>query len=189
MDPNKILFSLATICDPIPTTQSGIPVGTSKLLHEDDWRQIEFVPVANKEYIQAKLLELAAFKKTHQKDIGFTKIFVRPEHPTTFASTDYKLEQLPRLTECSLSLGGNVVTGGFARFDGEGWFIYGQQSADGRVVHLALSPDSGSRLSDALVSAIIETTRSDFMLIDWYAAALVDTSSPQSVRNWARRFK
>jgi hypothetical protein len=189
MDPNQILFSLATLCDPIPATQPGTPTGSNKQLHEDDWRQIEFVQVANKEHVQAKLKELIAFKKAHQKGPGFTKVFIRPEHPTTFASTNYKATQLPRLTEYSLTLGGGAVVGGFALSDGGGWFIYGQRSAEGEVLHLAVSPDSSSEPSDALVNGIIEIAGSNFIFVDWYAATVVDTSSTQAVQNWARRFK
>ena len=189
MDPNKILFSLATLCDPIPATQAGTPSGSHNSLHEDDWRQIEFVPMANRDYIKGKLTELNAFKQANQQGPGFTKVFIRPEHPTTFVSADLKATQLPRLTETALTLGGGIVEGGFALSDGGDWFIYGQRLPNGTIVHLGISPGHTSGPSEAFMKAISELSGTDFMLVDWYAGVVVETATAQTVQKWAHRFQ
>lgn len=198
IDPREILFSLATLCDPIPSTLSGLPPSNHKHLHEDDWRQIEFVPVTNRENIRLKLGELAAFKQQHWRGQGFTQIFIRPEHPITFQSSGFAAAQLPHLTEFPVTLGsvtppnglgGGIVPGGFALSDSGDWFIYGQRSPDGLILSLAVSPGHAAVPSETFVQALSEVAGTRFLLVDWYIGTVVDTTSRESIRTWARRFQ
>ena len=43
MSPNDILFSLPTICDRVPEADPALVSAVRFEMHEDDWRQIEFV--------------------------------------------------------------------------------------------------------------------------------------------------
>jgi len=184
-----LLFSLPTICDPIPLTQPGSPNVVHKSLEEDDWRQIEFVPVANRGYLESKLKELSIFREQHRRGPAFTKIFIRPEHPATFEGVGFARTQLPHLTELALTLGRGTVPGGFALSDGGTWFIYGQRSPEGRVHHLAVSPGRGDVPSEQFIHALGDIAANGFLLVDWYVGVVVDTSSSESILSWTRRFQ
>ncbi len=198
MNPKDLLFSQASLCDPIPSTEPGTPPAAYKALHEDDWRQIEFVPVVNRDYLQAKLTEFITFREQHRSGSGFTKIFLRPEHPITFYSIGFHASQLPRFTQFAAVLGSvpipnglgrGIVPGGFALSDGGDWFLYGQCAPDFTLIALAISPGDAAAPSEPFVRALVELAGTRFILVDWYLGAVVDTSSPESVLAWARRFQ
>lgn len=186
MDPNEILFSLATICDPIPSVSSGTPAPKHRSLAEDDWRQIEFVPAVNRGHIDAKLSELIAFREAHRKDLGFTNLLVRAEHPTTLASLRLVAAELVPSRHPSLALGDGLVPGGFFFADRSGWFLYGQQSADGRLQHLAVSPGYDRPASAEFCRLLSTIAGSQLLLVDWYAGIIVDSSSPEAIQMWAQ---
>ena len=189
MNPKEILFSLPSLCDPIPATQPGAPGAAHRALHEDDWRQIEFVPLANRDYIQAKLSELAAFKHEHQRGCGFAKLLIRPEHPIAFGSVGLATAQMPHFPIEALTLGGGAVHGGFAVPDRTDWFIYGQCAPDRRILHLAVSPGRGEPPSEQFLQALTDLSVSRFLLVDWYVGIVVDTASPDALLSWTRRFQ
>src|SRR5579885_2574053 len=60
VNPQDILYSLPTICDAIP----AIAEGSTKLrkrvfeLHEDDWRQREFISVDHRDAIEAEFASI-----------------------------------------------------------------------------------------------------------------------------------
>jgi hypothetical protein len=139
MDPKGILFTLATLCDPVPAVEDSRPPSGSRSLHEDDWRQIEFVPAINEDYVRTELASLAVFKTQHQKGIGWTSIYLRKEHPHPLSELRLPYSALPTLSTSAVTLSGRLVRGGFALSDGGDWFLYGQRSSDGKVIQLALS--------------------------------------------------
>jgi len=183
------LSTLATICEPLPMQEAGLPKVAHKAVHDpDDWRQFEFVPVANREHLQKKFAELAAFKEKHRRAQGFTDVFLRPEHPVPFENAPLPAAELPRLTETPLGLGLATVSDGFALSDGGEWFIYGERSKEGRINLLAVSPSYNDSPSDAFVRALAQIAGTRYLLVDWYAGVIVDTTSPESIRMWTRRF-
>lgn len=185
----KILSPLATQCEAVPETQPGKrPPDAAEVLPEE-WRQIEFVAAANREYLTSKLTELEAFKKQHATDGGFNDILARPEHPVTLRSLTLPAAKLPRLSEIPLSFAEATIAGGFALGDNSDWFIYGQRSADGKILELAVAPGYGTAPTEQFVRALIEIAGAQLLLVDWYAGIIVDTASPESVAAWAQRYK
>jgi hypothetical protein len=125
LNPNDILFSLATICDPMPAFDETSAPDGARWLHEDDWRQIEFVAVANREYIAQQLEALALFRQQHWRGSGWDAIYPRAEHPTPLTATGLYLDKDQGLTTAALTIGepARSVRGGFALSDGSDWFI------------------------------------------------------------------
>jgi len=187
IDPNKILFSLPTICDPMPALdETSAPVG-ARWLHEDDWRQIEFVAVANRDYIGQQLTALAAFKREHWRGAGWDAIYPRAEHPTPLVATGLYLDKDQGLTTAALTIGEprRLVRGGFALSDGSDWFIYGQRAADGQLVQMGVRRGD-SDISDGMAEILSRFAQAaQLMLVDWERATVVDTSSVRSVQQWA----
>jgi hypothetical protein len=189
LDPKEILFSLPTLCDPSPEVEaSSAPIGTRRL-HEDDWRQIEFVSASNRGHIQSELAALAAFKRQHQKGAGWTGVYIRKEHPKPLMALGLQYSVLPTFSTSSVTLSGHPVRGGFALSDGGEWFIYGQQSADSHILQLAVSPGR-SACSERFAAGLVQITQyAHVLLVDWYAGSIVDVASPDSVLTWVRRFQ
>jgi hypothetical protein len=193
IDPNKILYSLPTICDSAPACNPSPPPTGAKALHEDDWRQIEFVASSNREYIEQELAKLAAFKEEHRRGLGFQEIYVRKEHPTPLGALSLTFANPPELQASALSLGsppyGGTVTGGFALADTNGWQIYGQRAGGDKVIHLAIEPAATKPTTDFVnvISRIVNNN--GLLLVDWYAAAVVDTSTPDAMTHWASRYQ
>jgi hypothetical protein len=181
IDPKQILFSLPTLCDPAPAVDAGPAAAGARQLHEDDWRQIEFVPANNLDHIRKELEELAAFKREHQRANGWTQIYLRKEHPTPLAAIRLRFAALPVLSASDLALGGRPVRGGFALSEGGPWFVYGQRTPEGAILHLAVSPSGAACSKDFAQSLAMIAQSADLLLVNWYAGALVDTTSADSV--------
>jgi hypothetical protein len=194
IDPKNILYSLATLCDSTPSVEPVARPKSCLSLHEDDWRQIEFVPQANRTYIEKELQSLSAFKEQNWSGAGWANVYVRREHPTALGAIGIRLPDVSSLSESPLWLGsgppwGGLVNGGFALSDASGWSLYGQRMAAGKVLQLALS-QSASEPSPALVE-MVRRISIDFglLLVDWYATSFVDTSSQQTLFAWSKRYQ
>src|SRR5258705_8598667 len=188
IDPNDILFSLPTICDPAPATEAKPPPAGHRALHEDDWRQIEFVAMANQAHIRRELATLIQFKEQHWDKVGWRKCYVRKEHPTPFAALSLTVNPPPSLTNSGLTLGGGVVVGGLSLWESSGWFFYGQQTPQRHLLHFALTPSVKPPTVQfaGLVSAF--ATAAGTMLVDWYRCIVVDTATAESVLEWAKTY-
>jgi hypothetical protein len=187
IDPTKILFSLPTICDPMPALEEAPAPAGAHWLHEDDWRQIEFVAVANRDYIQRQLAALAAFKQQHWRGAGWDSVYTRAEHPTPLVATGLYLDKDQGLTTSALTIGEppRPVRGGFAFSNGSDWFIYGQRAADGQLVQMGLWRGN-SHISDGMAEILSRFAQAaHVMLVDWERGTVVDTSSVRSVLQWA----
>ena len=66
MDPNVILFTTPTLNDAIPATLHGSTVASDCIqLHEDDWRQFEFISQSLKIDVDAELAAISAIWVNH----------------------------------------------------------------------------------------------------------------------------
>lgn len=87
MDTRDILFSTPTLNDAIPAIDAGSQVGPDCIeLHEDDWRQFEFVDARLKSQIDAELADISAIWDHHSVPLGesgtaFRKVHIRKRIP------------------------------------------------------------------------------------------------------------
>jgi hypothetical protein len=87
MDPNDILFTTPTLNDAIPATREGSTVASNCIqLHEDDWRQFEFVAANMKPAIDAELTDIGAIWDKESVPLSgsgtaFRKVHVRKRIP------------------------------------------------------------------------------------------------------------
>jgi hypothetical protein len=187
VDPKDVLYTLPTLCDPAPALEDSPGPKGARSLHEDDWRQIEFVPQINDAYIRGEVAKLSAFEQKHRHGIGWTQLYIRKEHPTTLAALALRFTGLPELSMSALTMSDKAVGGGFALSDGGPWFLYGQRTPEGHVIQLAASPDR-SVPSERFAGAVSKLAQTQgLMLVDWYTNSLVDTTSPESVLAWTRQ--
>jgi len=80
---SSILFSLPTICDVTPETvpNANNDSGDAFRLHEDDWRQIEFIAAASLPQVDREITEIERFKRANWTGTGFKSVHVRRERP------------------------------------------------------------------------------------------------------------
>jgi hypothetical protein len=82
VDPKDILFSLPTICGAaLPESAPGKPAGAVAVLHEDDWRQCEFVALDHAQAISAELDAIQQIYATASAEAGWRKLHVRERIP------------------------------------------------------------------------------------------------------------
>ena len=172
-----------------PETVRKYPEGGYCTVHEDDWRQIEFVVKSNLAHVENELKTLSAFKEKHCSGRGWTSVHIRKEHPAPVIRARLRSSNLPLFSKKTLVMGSappwvGAVPGGFALSEDGDWFIYGRCGNDGLVVHLAVSP-AWTAISDrfALVLSQLPVT-AGLLLVDWNSGSIVDTSTPESVRAW-----
>ena len=64
------------------------------VLHEDEWRQIEFVASESLDEVQESLAELDTFKRDNRVGVGYGKVFLRRDLPTSLATGGVTLEDV-----------------------------------------------------------------------------------------------
>jgi len=148
-------------------------------LHEDDWRQVEFVRVVDIPYLNYAFEEQHHFRIRHQHEkCGYSQIYLRHEHPNPVAQLQIPVAELTALAGDSavvqqLYMGpasaAFLVRGGHAVQLPKIGLLYFTEAA-GLVQHIGLRPqtfDLGP--SDEILSAIHGfATKYSLALIDWY---------------------
>ncbi len=167
--------------------------------HEDDYCQVEILPVANYEFCREQMGEIAEFSTKHDTGFGWTDMFVRSESPTSLKQiglTRAALESelclyLPKFDrvltgystyreECrnaiAFGAGTNFVL--FAGFDSEYvshlWLtIYGLTLTDMKLAHRAFA----------------YLSRSHLLLADWFMLALIVLADTDAVARYLSEFQ
>jgi len=67
---------------------------SSVFFHEDDYCQVEVLPVASRAHCLAEMGHVEAFADAHRDGAGFTDIYLRGESPLPLASLGITLEEL-----------------------------------------------------------------------------------------------
>jgi hypothetical protein len=161
MDPQEILFSLPTINDELPPMNtSTVPAGLT--LHEDDWRQQEFVAREFLGKVKAEIADVEAVRSQQVGD-GFPRIHVRSRIPNPLGSAAISVADVAGLAggvpREALALGGRGVAGGFAFASSDG-AIYGRE-VGGRVV---VAAQKGSPSAQPMIAF---ARRHGLILVDW----------------------
>ena len=184
VDPKTLLFSFPTLCDTLPPTGSHVadlPVGVFEL-HEDDWRQIEFVAESDRPVVERELSELVQFKAVNRVGSGWKNVYVRKSRPAAVGASQISLKQVLRLMGKDVkslplllrTLGTHAeVQGGFAVAMPNGAMLYGYADAD-RVISLNIHFSGPQVPSDGLrVTLSNICLKFHLILVDWYRAAIV----------------
>jgi len=177
-----ILFSLPTICDVAPETipNASDDNSNSLRLHEDDWRQIEFIAASALPQVDREMAELERFKRTNWTGAGFKSVYIRKQRPEGLypSRVPYPLiDSIPHDPIQPLMIGTlgtaqreRIVKGGFACRLSPSTFLYGRQ-AEGIIVDLGLTrlPEE----SEALRSLLAFGNKSNLCLADWCASKVI----------------
>ncbi len=196
MNPNKILFSVPTLaddlasCDPIdrPPTRSDV------VLSEDDWSQLEFIPLTSRPTIEHNLTELKTFAQANRKAEGWRKVYVRKIPRAPVISSPDPLRHVAQIVGVEagdppfITSGGAIVgraSRGFTFDLGGNVHLYGYRDLNGAIPVLAASV--GPKADNMkLASAFMKLHRNDaVMLVDWRAQLLlVGVTADGNIETW-----
>lgn len=169
-DPTKVRFSAPTLEAQSPVFAQG-PADEAIALHEDDWRQNEFVTASQRELVEAELTEIRAARESHEAGQGFASMHLRRSIPAPLEGARVTLRELrDALGVPSRALairGAGVVRDGFA-FAIADALVYGA-APDGAVQTLAVQG-----IPDDVVGALHPIAlRHKLLFVEWCVARVV----------------
>ncbi|CAI1731845.1 TPA: hypothetical protein ACSTJ0_000216 [Serratia fonticola] len=174
IDPANVLFSLPTISNDMAIVEAVSSLDNVLVLHEDDWRQFEFLSAGLNELVQQEIQDILAIYHTQREESGFKQLHVRRRIAEPLPGVALQLESLAQAFQIEKRFSGvafnnaaATIVNGFAWQTGSGWIFWGQTDTQGNLVVLCLLPPQDA---DA---AIMANKIDDFvlannlLLIDW----------------------
>lgn len=188
LDPHELLFSIPTLNDLLPPVdREGVFGGNAALMHEDDWRQEEFLSIGNRHFVEDTLLDLARHRAVHAQGPGFREVLVRREPPVPLIASKLRAASLSEVVgavSAPLFFSGNPparIRDGFAIPLPDVGFLYGT-TAEGLVTALGLGL-VGSGLGD--VTPIAELSRTyELLFVDWIRGTVIEPGDTAGFRAW-----
>ena len=175
INPQTILNSLPTINDRLPAL-AGPADGSEIVLHEDDWRQLEFVHEGYREVVVQELHEIRTIYAVHRQNGAFAKIHVRSSLPEPLTAARLEMLTLARLFRepprpIRFNNDGARVAGGFAFVLGDGGLLYGLMSPPFVQTLGLLGSGAGTNVPDI---AALEALEREYclLLVDWCGCEL-----------------
>ncbi len=151
ISPDEIRFSLPTITDAIPPLREASSLQNHMVIHEDSWRQSEFVSSLFESEIRDTFQQIKKIWDNHWDGYGFNSIHIRKEIPEPLQDRSLTIGNLQDLFGLRHQYDGVAfqstaaeVSDGFA-FEAEGGLtFFGQKDTSGRilVLHLQSAHDS-----------------------------------------------
>lgn len=181
VESQEVRFSLPTLCDVLPPTEGPLIEGTELLLHEDAWRQVEFVASSQSTEVRQQLAIIATILKDGKVGTGFGDLYPRQGSHQPVASADLSLDRLRQMfpsskeSRVAFETSSQTVDRSFALFVTPDWGLYGLTNSSDTVEVLAVarlrpeksSGDSARRAQEALQALASEL---DLSLVDWCIA-------------------
>ncbi len=172
-DPRDVLFSLPSICARIPDLVENSTARASVVIHEDDWRQFEFVATKHYAAIERQFNAIRRIHEEHRREHGWREIHSRtePDFPTAGAFT---LDNLGRRAGCgpivsdvSIGEAKNIVADGFSIKTEDGLSLYGQ-APEGKVAVLSVLDKQPGTTPEAAINMLVGLAKEfDLQLVHW----------------------
>lgn len=178
IDPKEILLSLPTICEWLAEIAPGsTKLGKSVLeLHEDDWRQVEFVSLQYQTEIESELVAIARIYHEERKGPGFQNLQVRSAIEFPLADTSITTHELQAVLRTDALDGvayagvAGLVEGGFALPLSTTACLYGVEN-NGAMTVLGLQCSEHPALNAERAQALAAWAQSyNLCLVDWCRA-------------------
>lgn len=186
MNPQDILFSLPTISNDMGrAVGNALPNDNIFAIHEDDWRQVEFVSTRFSSEIGQEIGDIRQIWKSQKRGAGFETLHVRERIPEPLAGCSLKLGDLNEILRPKRTLEAvgffrspGTIPQSFAWGIDEKLILWGVTGADARVLRLCVrgfpNPGCVSEIS-ALLAVVIE--RYHLCFVDWCRMAVVSNTA------------
>lgn len=189
MDPNKLGFSMSSICGGLPPDAPGSDDESVLVtVFEDFWRDVEFVGPGHDSVIDANFAAIQTVYDDHRQAPGFLQLHVREEPRFPLMRAHLPLSRLAAALGTSgdmhpMTIDGyqGVVADGFALPVGAGLTVYGR--APGGIVEIAALDCAGdaSFATEPIAALMADVGLS---LVDWRGRLRIDTEP--ALRAWLR---
>jgi len=176
-----ILYSLPTFNESMPETGETAPEENVFTLHEDDWRQMEFISSSYMEAINEELRAIMAIYQNHQEEAGFSHVHVRKavKHPlnTTFSLDTLKQFLPPDVKEASavvFAQDENRIKDVFA-LNISPLVLYGQFAKAGHINRLGMQfIDTPANTLPYVLDGIVNFMRDyNLVFVDWVRLQII----------------
>jgi hypothetical protein len=184
-----VLFTLPTLCNDIPPMLAGSTKQGKHVfeLHEDDWRQIEFISIAQRNTIEN---EFANIRKIYRESsinnghfLAFKNIHVRQHIDAPLLKgilldqlTDFFAPMLPRYDGIAYEGSDGLIEGGFA-FSATSIF-YGQH-VKGMIKMLGVKVEKNLSTEDGDIAHALQHFMDTYhlYLVDWCRLQLISANT------------
>jgi hypothetical protein len=192
MPPGDILYSLATISDDVGAAAGDVlPSEKIFAIHEDDWRQVEFISQGFAHEIQLEITDIQNIYQNERSGVGFKKVHVRKRIPNPFASSPITLSDLQNIfhpQEKFESVGfqrtRGTIPNSFAWKLDRNLILWGVTDNDGKVARLCIrgipESENSARFSEVFSSF---DNQYKMTFVDWCIATNI-TSDVQAFANY-----
>ena len=193
VNPRELLFTLSTLHEDIPPVDTSARFSDdphAALMHEDDWRQDEFLPVAARGFVMETLARLQSHRAVHGSGFGFREVFVRSDGPVSLVTAKVRVEDLRAalgdtpatpLYLTSTSSAPARVRDGFTFPLPDIGYVYGREES-GYVTALGLAL-VGSGVGDTAPLTGL-TNRFQLLFVDWVGGVVIERGDEQGFRAW-----
>jgi hypothetical protein len=181
IDPQSILFTLPTICDVAPATIQDASHNSPEAIHihEDDWRQIEFIAQTDLPQVEREMVAIEDFKHANWTGAGWKSVYIRKERPNGLFPNHLPysvIDSVPHAPVQELVIGSAgqeaIVKGGFAVRLSPTLFMYGRQS-EGIIVDLGLCMSADQKESVPTQDLLVLCRRFHLIVADWCAGRVI----------------
>lgn len=174
VDPKEILYSLPSIGHDLPEMEPLESFDKPLVLHEDDWRQCEFVAHSFELHIQFELQAILNIYENHREGPGFKHLHLRKEIAEPLTGTALTLQALEQSFEfakrydaVALNNGLSKIVGGFGFQTASGWIFWGQVDANGAMTALNLVPFEQANVADISDEIDAFMAKHNLHFVDW----------------------
>jgi hypothetical protein len=166
--------------------------------HEDDYCQIEILPISNWNHCSQQMGEIQTFSDAHKapSGLGWTHMYMRPDSPAGLGVSGLTITALRAALAPTVEEYGPVYTGystyrelskNTAAFcAAQGAVLYADHNDSGIVEHmwLILDPTTEEQKNRALEMFGCVATQGEFLLSDWGWCALIMLSDNQALSQY-----
>lgn len=165
--------------------------------HEDDYCQIEILPLSLWDYCIEEIKKISNFAANHQAEIGWTNIYLREEAPKSFAELSISINELKEKIEKTMFTYSRVTTGYSTYVEecqnclawgiGEGDFTLFVNSVNDKIIN-AMWLDFGI-VKNYNFPLVLETFRNlpnfnQLMIADWRWEQVANIGDEKSLENY-----
>ena len=195
MPTDDVLFSLATISDDVGNiTGDALPSEKIFAIHEDDWRQVEFVSQSFAHEIQLEITDIQNIYQNERSEVGFKNVHVRKRIPNPFESQPITLSDLENIfhpQEKFESVGfqrtRGTIPNSFAWKLDRNLILWGVTDNNGKIARLCVhgvpENENVTRFSEAFSSF---NNQYKLTFVDWCRATNI-TSDVQAFANYFQK--
>lgn len=173
VDPRELLFSLPTINDEICETEN-VPINNLFVIHEDDWRQREFISKKYDLEIKQELNAIVEIYEKHRVGVGFDKVHLRGSIANPLTDKNIRFEEfnqglnITKISDGFGLAGGGKVKNSFAFQIAPETTFYGQ-TENGSITVMCVQGDENSIQSIRKI-----TEQYSIVFVDWCKAELIE---------------